>query len=121
MALLASDHGASVVSHDGEHFTPVDGADAVFDLPDHVAATLLPFNGWRLASDDELGRLADETGLRAAELDRWTGEGGPAVDDPDGDDEDLGDEDAAPENEPEPETPEAPAKPKRTRTRKTAS
>lgn len=54
MALLASDHGASVVTHDGEHYLPLDGVDGVFDLPDHVAAHLLPHAGWRVATDDDL-------------------------------------------------------------------
>lgn len=54
MALLASDHGASAVTHDGELYAPIDGAESVFDLPDHVAAALLPFQGWRDATDDDL-------------------------------------------------------------------
>jgi hypothetical protein len=91
VALLASDHGASGVTHDDEHFTPIEGADAVFDLPDHVAAALLPFDGWREATDDDLPDGDDS-------------------DSDDGDSEDGDDLAAAPEK----------PKPARRRTRKTS-
>jgi hypothetical protein len=101
VALLASEHGASVVTHDDEHYAPIEGADGVFDLPDHVAAALLPFEGWRMAEAHELPDVEPD----------------PADDDSDDPDDDESED----ESDVEPDPAAAPAKPRRNRARSKTS
>ena len=54
MVLLTSETGAASVTHGDTVFAPLDGTDAVFELPPELAEHLLALGGWRYPELDEL-------------------------------------------------------------------